>query len=504
MSDGNVSERDHPSGAAAGAADHVDVLVVGAGISGVGAAYHLQTQSPGKTFRIVETQADFGGTWRTHKYPGVRSDSDLHTFGYRFKAWRGPPIATAEEILAYMGEVIDENDIARHIRYRTRVLTADWSEADCAWSVEMEDVDTGQRSRLTAGFLWMCQGYYRHSEGYTPEWPGMDDYRGRLVHPQTWPEDLDYAGKRIVVIGSGATAATLIPALAEAAGHVTMLQRSPTYFTPGRNRNELAETLRELEIDPAWTHEIVRRAMLKTGAQMTKRALEQPAEVREELLGVLRGLLGEEYVAEHFTPRYDPWRQRIAFVPNGDFFQAVKAGKAGVVTDEIDRFVAEGIRLKSGKVLEADIIITATGFNLNVLGDIAFSVDGQPVDLSQSVTYRGMMFTGLPNLAWVFGYFRASWTLRADLMGDFVTRLLHYMDEKGLRRVEPALRPEDADMKLGPWIDETEFNPGYLMRGVHLMPKAGDKPEWRHTQDYWSEKDLLPNLDLDDPIFRYR
>jgi cation diffusion facilitator CzcD-associated flavoprotein CzcO len=214
--------------------------------------------------------------------------------------------------------------------------------------------------------------------------------------------------------------------------------------------------------------------------------------------------MGEDYVAEHFTPRYAPWRQRIAFVPNGDFFQAVKAGKAGVVTDEIDRFVPEGIRLKSGKVLEADIIITATGFNLNVLGDIAFSVDGRPVDLSQSVTYRGMMFTGLPNLAWVFGYFRASWTLRADIMGDFVTRLLKHMDDKGLRRVEPALRPEDADIKLGPWIDPEDFNPGYMMRGVHLMPKAGDKPEWRHTQDYWSEKDVLPVLDLEDPVFRYR
>ena len=504
MSDGNLSERTRDGSEPAGDAHQFDVLIVGAGISGIGAAWHLQTQAPGKTFCIVEALTDFGGTWRTHRYPGVRSDSDLHTFGYRFKAWRGPPIATGEEILAYMGEVIDENDIARHIQYRTRVLTADWSETDCRWVVDLEDVETGARRRVTAGFLWMCQGYYRHSEGYTPEWPGMDDFHGRLVHPQTWPEDLDYAGKRIIVIGSGATAATLIPALAETAGHVTMLQRSPTYFTPGRNRNELAETLRELEIDPDWTHEIVRRAMLKTGAQMTKRALEEPDLVREELLGVLRGLMGEDYVAEHFTPRYAPWRQRIAFVPNGDFFQAVKAGKAGVVTDEIDRFVPEGVRLKSGKVLEADIIITATGFNLNVLGDIAFSVDGRPVDLSQSVTYRGMMFTGLPNLAWVFGYFRASWTLRADIMGDFVTRLLKHMDDKGLRRVEPALRPEDADMQLGPWIDPEDFNPGYMMRGVHLMPKAGDKPEWRHTQDYWSEKDVLPVLDLEDPVFQYR
>ncbi|HEY9236748.1 MULTISPECIES: flavin-containing monooxygenase [Phenylobacterium] len=482
---------------------HFDVLIVGAGIAGVGAAYHLQTQDPGRTFKVLEAQAGFGGTWRTHKYPGVRSDSDLHTFGYRFKPWQGAPIATGQEILSYMAEVIEENDLARHIQYQTHIQSARWSSQDGLWHVEARRLDTGVTEHYSANFLWMCQGYYRHTEGYTPEWPGMADFKGRIVHPQTWPEDLDWRGKRIVVIGSGATAATLIPALADEAAHVTMLQRSPTYFTPGRNRNELAETLRELDIDPDWTHEIVRRSILLNSAKLGKRREENPELVREELLGVLRKLLGDEYVAKHFTPSYAVWRQRICFVPNGDFFESIKAGKASVVTDTIDRFTEAGIQLSSGETLDADIIVTATGFNLNVLGDIQFSIDNEPLDLSKTVTYRGMMFTGVPNLIWVFGYFRASWTLRADLIGDFVPRLLKHMDAKGSRSVTVALRPEDQEMPLGDWIDQENFNPGYLMRGMHLMPRSGAKREWRHTQDYWSEKDEFPLIDLDDRAFVY-
>ncbi|WP_374348811.1 flavin-containing monooxygenase [Phenylobacterium sp.] len=482
---------------------HYDVIIVGAGISGVGAAYHMQDQAPGKTFRVLEAQSDFGGTWRTHRYPGVRSDSDLYTFGYRFKPWSGTPIATAPEILAYMSEVIAENDLARHIEYGVTVVSAKWSTVECVWTLEVEDVASHQRKTLTAGFLWMCQGYYRHNAGYVPDWPGMPDFNGRIVHPQNWPEDLDYAGKRMIVIGSGATAATLVPAIVNEAEHVTMLQRSPTYFTTGRNRNDLAETLRDLDIDPHWTHEIVRRSVLREGALRTRRALEQPAQVREEILGALNGLLGEEEVQKNFTPRYDPWRQRIAFIPDADFFDAIKSGKASVITDEIDTFVPEGIRLKSGEILEADIVVTATGFELNVLGDIDFFIDNASLDLSESVTYRGMMFTGVPNLVWVFGYFRASWTLRADLIGDFVPRLLHHMDAIGVRRVEPRLRDIDADMALSPWIDPADFNPGYLTRGLHLMPKSGSKREWRHTQDYWSEKDEFPAIDLADPIFAY-
>jgi len=488
---------------AASGAEHFDVLIVGAGISGVGAAYHLKHQLPGKSFVVLETLESFGGTWLTHKYPGIRSDSDLYTFGYRFKPWVGPPIATAEEILRYVGEVIDENDLGRHIRYRHRITTASWSSRDNLWTIEAERLDTGEAVAFTCNFLWMCQGYYRHSEGYTPDWPGMADFKGRIVHPQTWPDDIDLSGKKVIVIGSGATAATLTPAIADTCAHVTLLQRSPTYFVPGRNANELADTLRKLKIDESWIHEIVRRKQLHDQAEFTRRSFEEPEAVRAELLAGVSAFVGPEITAKHFTPSYRPWRQRIAFVPDGDIFQCVNRGKASVVTDHIDRFTEKGVRLQSGEELEADIIITATGFNLNVLGDIAFTVDGKPLNFSETVTYRGMMFTGVPNLVWVFGYFRASWTLRADLVADFVCRLLKHMDAKGARKVEVALRPEDKDMKLLPWIDPENFNPGYLMRGMHLLPRRGDKPEWQHSQDYWTEKDELPLIDLDDAAFVY-
>ena len=489
---------------AAEAIEHVDVLIVGAGISGVGGAYHLTRQCPGKSFVVLEALDDFGGTWLTHRYPGIRSDSDLYTFGYRFKPWTGAPIATGEEILNYMHEVITENGLDRHIRYGHKITSAHWSSKDNVWTIEAVRKDTGKTVRLTASFLWMCQGYYRHSEGYTPQWDGMEAFKGQIVHPQTWPEDLAYAGKRVVVIGSGATAATLVPAIAADCAHVTLLQRSPTYFIPGRNENELADTLRELEVNEDWIHEIVRRKVLHDQAVFTRRAVEEPDVVKQELLAGVRAILGPDYdVEKHFTPRYRPWRQRIAFVPDGDLFQGLAAGKASVVTDEIERFVPEGILLKSGQVLEADIIITATGFNLNVLGDIDFSIDDKPLVFSDTVTYRGMMFTGVPNMVWVFGYFRASWTLRADLIADFVCRLLNHMQAKGVQRVTPALRPQDQDMPLMPWMDPENFNPGYLMRGMHLLPKRGDKPEWQHTQDYWLEKDELPAIDLDDPAFVY-
>lgn len=483
--------------------EHRDVVIVGAGISGVGAAWHLRQQCPDRDFLVLESLEGFGGTWLTHKYPGIRSDSDLYTFGYRFKPWVGPPIATAAEILSYMGEVIEENDLARHIRYRQRISAASWSSAKAMWTLEIEDLEGGEFRVVTCNFLWMCQGYYRQSVGHTPDWAGMSDFKGRIVHPQTWPQDIDLKGKKVVVIGSGATAATLVPAIADACAHVTVLQRSPTYFIPGRNANDLADTLRELQIDEAWIHEIVRRKILHDQDAFTRRSFEEPEAVKNELLAGVAAFVGDEVVAQHFTPRYRPWRQRIAFVPDGDIFQAVGAGKASIVTDEIDRFVEGGILLKSGQTLEADIVVTATGFDLNVLGDIAFTIDGRALDFAKTVTYRGMMFTGVPNLVWVFGYFRASWTLRADLIGDFVCRLLNHMKAKGARTVEVALRPEDSDMPLKPWMDPENFNPGYLMRGMHLLPQSGDKPEWQHSQDYWREKDQLPLIDLDDAAFRY-
>ncbi len=485
--------------------EHFNVLIVGAGISGVGGAYHLARQCPDKSFVVLESQDGFGGTWRTHKYPGIRSDSDLYTFGYRFKPWMGKPIATAEEILSYMGEVIDENGLAQHIRYRHSIESVSWSSEDRMWTIEGARNDTGEAFRFTANFLWMCQGYYRHTEGYTPQWKGMDRYQGQLVHPQTWPEDLDLTGKRVVVIGSGATAATLVPAIAGKCAHVTMLQRSPTYFITGRNANELADQLRALDIPSEWTHEIVRRKILHDQAVFTRRCFEEPETVRKELLAGVRAFLGPDYdIEKHFTPKYLPWRQRVAFIPDGDLFKGIRDGLASVVTDEIETFTEKGIQLASGDVLEADVIVSATGFNLNVLGDIAFSIDGKPLDFAQSTTWRGTMFTGIPNMCWVFGYFRASWTLRADLIGDFVCRLLKHMDDKHASVVVPALRPQDQGMKMQAWMDEENFNPGYLMRGMHLLPKQGDRMPWRHTQDYWSEKDELPAADLDDGSLVYK
>ncbi len=490
---------------AASTTEHFDVLIVGAGISGVGGAYHLKTQCPGTSYVVLEGLENFGGTWWMHRYPGIRSDSDLYTFGYRFKPWVGAPIASAEEILKYMGEVIEENDLDRHIRYGHKITAATWSTEDRRWTVEGIRSDTNQPVRFTCNFLWMCQGYYRHSEGYTPEWEGMETFKGKIVHPQTWPDDLVYKDKKVIVIGSGATAATLVPAIAGDTAHTTLLQRSPTYFIPGRNENELANTLRELQIDETWIHEIVRRKVLFDQAAFTKLAVEQPEAVKAELLAGVRAFVGPDFdIEKHFTPKYRPWRQRIAFVPDGDLFQGVVSGKASVVTDEIERFTEKGILLKSGQELEADIIVTATGFNLSVLGDIAFTIDGKPLNFADTVTYRGMMFTGVPNMIWVFGYFRASWTLRADLIGDFVARLLNHMKAKGATMITPTLRAEDKDMPLSDWMDPENFNPGYLMRGMHLLPKKGDKPEWQHTQDYWAEKDVFPTIDLDDAAFQYR
>ena len=487
------------------APEHYDVVIVGAGISGIGGAYFLGQQCPDKRFVILEAEESFGGTWWTHRSPGIRSDSDLHTFGYSFKPWIGPPIATAEEILAYMGDVIEENDLDQYIRYGHKILKADWSYADSLWTVEAIRGATGETVRFTCNFLWMCQGYYRHNEGYTPDWEGMDDYKGIIAHPENWPTDLDYDDKEVLVIGSGATAATVIPAMAATAKHVTMLQRSPTYFRPGRNAIEITETLRELQVDDDVIHDITRRKIMFDQAAFTDMCFDNPEAVTKDLLAPVRELLGPDYDADkHFTPSYLPWRQRIAFVPDGDLFQGIKSGKASVVTDHIDHFTEKGILLQSGEELEADIVVTATGFNMNMMGDIAFSIDGKPLDFHDTVNYRGMMFTGVPNLAWVFGYFRASWTLRSELIAEFVCRLLNHMDESGAKSVAPELRAQDKDMPLLEWMEEDNFNPNYLKRAMSILPKRGDKREWQHTQDYWREKNEFPEIDLDGETFVYR
>lgn len=484
---------------------HFDVLIAGAGISGIGSAYHLQQQCPGRTYAILEMKDTFGGTWETHKYPGVRSDSDLYTFGYRFKPWVGAPIASGQAILDYMGEVIVENGIEGHIRYGHRIEKCSYSRDTDLWTVEARKTATGETVVFTCNFLWMCQGYYDHEKPYIPDWQGLEDYKGDFVHAQLWDPEYDYSGKRVLVIGSGATAATVIPQFAEKAAHVTMLQRSPTYFYCSENKNELADRLREVGVDEPTVHRVVRQQIMYDQDQLTRRCQTEPDAVFEDLKELVRVFTGDpDFPFEpHFTPKYRVWQQRLAFCPEGDIFRAAKAGKLTVVTDTIDRFTANGVHTASGEEIEADLIVAATGFRLSVMGDIPFEVDGAPVNWHDTVTYRGMMFTGVPNMAWVMGYFRASWTLRVDMMGDFICNLLNHMAQIGAKRVEVALRPEDEEMELHPWIEADNFNPGYLMRGLDQLPRRGDKPEWRHNQDYWAERDEIPVIDCAGTEFVY-
>lgn len=489
-------------------AAHFDVLIVGAGISGVGSAYHLQEQCPWASYAILEMKDTFGGTWDTHKYPGVRSDSDLYTFGYRFKPWVGAPIASADEILKYMGEVIEENGIGDHIFYGHRITDCSYSRDDDLWTVEATRLEDGAELRFTCNFLWMCQGYYDHEKPYIPpEWSekGLSDYKGDFFHAMQWDPDYDYSGKRVLVIGSGATAATVVPAFAEKAAHVTMLQRSPTYFFCSENKNELADRLREIGVDEPTVHRIVRQQIMFDQDLMTRRCQEEPDVVFEELKELVRAFTETpDFEFEpHFTPKYRVWQQRLAFCPEGDVFRAAVAGKLTVVTDTIERFTEKGVRVSSGEEIEADLIVACTGFNLLVMGGIPFSVDGKPVDWSETVTYRGAMHTGVPNMVWVMGYFRASWTLRVDMMGDFVCTMLNHMRDKGVSEVEVAFRPQDQGMEILPWIESDNFNPGYLMRGIDKMPRRGAKSEWRHNQDYWAERDAFPLIDFDGPEFVY-
>lgn len=483
--------------------DVLDVLIVGAGISGISSAYHLTRHRPDDSFLVLDAYESYGGTWHLHRYPGARSDSDLFTFGFGFKPWVGNPIATREQILSYLGEVIDENGLEERTRYGKKVTAATWSSETNEWFVSVTDVASGETTGLRTRFLWMCQGYYDHTKGYTPPWKGLESYTGMLVHPQHWPEDLDVTGKEVIVIGSGATAATLVPALTETARHVTMLQRTPTFFSAGRNADELANALRNLEIPQEWIHEIMRRKVVRDRAELIEKAKAHPEALRGFLMNEVRQLVGPDVdVDKHFNPPYRPMQQRIAFVPDGDLFTAIREKRASVVTDHIDTFTGHGIRLKSGDELTADIIITATGFNLAALGGVQFEVDGEPVAFSDTVTYRGMMFTGMPNLVWIFGYSYHSWTLRAELIGQFVCHLLGHMERTGARRVVPELPEELAPSALA-WGDPEEFNAGYLMRNLALMPKFADGEDWRHSQDYEYELKALPEIDLASAPLRF-
>ena len=483
----------------------IDFLIIGAGISGLGAACHLRQRVPDRSCCVLEAMPGFGGTWWTHRYPGARSDSDLFTYGYGFKPWTGRAIATADEIRAYLNEVIAENDLARHIRYGHQVHSAAWSSDTKRWTLDVRCEGAEEVQTFTTGLLWVCAGYYDHDQGHTPQWPTLKDFQGQVVHPQHWPADLSCADQRVVVIGSGATAATLVPSLAAQAAHVTMLQRSPTFFSAEPWEHPLAAQLRPLDLPDAWFHEIMRRAFVARSDEVIRLSFEQPDALRALLIDEVRARLPEGYdLDRHFNPRYRPWQQRIAKVPDGDLFQAIRSGRASVVTDVIERFDARGIQLASGERLEADIIVTATGFNLKLFGGIRFEVDGAPVDWRERVTYRGMMIEGVPNMAYTQGYFRSSWTLRSDLVCDWVCRLITHMREQGHAMVTPTVPDADAAMPRRPWSDADNFNAGYVMRAQSSLFGQGDRPPWRHGLEYAEERVMLPGASLQDEALVYR
>ncbi|MGB3071294.1 MAG: NAD(P)/FAD-dependent oxidoreductase [Ottowia sp.] len=499
------TETSHEATGSPGPAEHFDTIIIGAGISGIGAASHLRHEHPGRSLLVLDAMDGFGGTWWTHRYPGARSDSDLYTYAYAFKPWRGNSIATADEIRAYLGEVIEENGLAPHIRYGHQIKAARWSSQDQRWTLTATRTGSGETKTFTASFLWMCAGYYDHEKGYTPQWSGMEDFKGKIVHPQHWPQDLDYTGKRVVVIGSGATAATLIPSLADAVEHVTMLQRSPTFFSSEPRAHPLEAPLRALKLPEDWMHEIMRRAHTAKGAEVIRMSFEQPEDLRTFLVEQARAQLPEGFdVARHFNPAYRPWQQRVAVIPDGDLFAAIRSGKASVVTDTIECFDATGIRLCSGEHLDAGIIVTATGFNMKTFGGVPFQVDGEPVDFTRRVTYRGVMIEGVPNMAYTQGYFRSSWTLRSDMVSEMVCRLIAHMRKQGHAVVQPTLRPEDGDMPQLTWMDPTNFNAGYVMRAQDQLFRQGDRDPWQHCLEYMKERTVLPRVQLDEEALVYR
>ncbi|CAB5716071.1 FAD-containing monooxygenase EthA [Delftia tsuruhatensis] len=486
-------------------AEHFDFLIVGAGISGIGAASHLRQRFADASLAVLEAMEGVGGTWWTHRYPGARSDSDLFTYGYGFKPWRGRAIATAGEIRDYLEQVVEENGLAPLIRHGHKVQAAHWSNEDRCWTLQVSRAGSQEVQTFTTSFLWLCAGYYDHGQGYTPAWPTLKDFRGQVVHPQHWPQDLDCAGKRVVVIGSGATAATLIPSLADGVAHVTMLQRSPTFFATEPWEHPLEAQLRPLDLPEEWFHEILRRAFIAKTDAVVRMSFSYPEELRALLIGEARARLPEGFdVDRHFNPRYRPWQQRIANVPDGDLFQAIRSGKASVVTDTIERFDEHGIQLTGGERLDADIIVTATGFHMKLFGGIPFSVDGAPVDWRERVTYRGMMIEGIPNMAYTQGYFRSSWTLRSDLVCDWVCRLIAHMREQGHRVVQPTVPGADAGMQRLPWVDGDNFNAGYVMRAQAAMYGQGDRHPWRHDLEHAEERVALPAASPQDEALAYR
>jgi cation diffusion facilitator CzcD-associated flavoprotein CzcO len=466
--------------------DHVDVLIVGAGLSGIGAASRLRTECPGRTFAILEARGAIGGTWDLFRYPGVRSDSDMFTLSYRFRPWTGQrSIADGASIRRYIEDTAREYRVTDAIRFHHRVLSAEWSSQDARWSVTAERTDTGETVQLTCSWLSVCAGYYRYDEGFRPRFEGEEDFRGQIVHPQHWPEDLDYDGKRVVVIGSGATAVTLVPSLTDRAAHVTMLQRTPSYIVSLPGEDPLAAALRG-KLSPTATYRAVRAKNLVLSTLMYQFARRRPQAMKALVRkGQTRVLPPGFDVDTHFAPPYDPWDQRLCLVPDGDLFKALRSGKADIVTGTIARFTGTGVQLTSGEEIPADVIVTATGLNVQPLGGMSLVVDGEKVDLAGRVSYKGMMFTGVPNLDMVFGYTNASWTLKADLINRYMCRLLNHLDEHGYVSATPVAPPEGG---VAPFVDLTS---GYIQRSVDRLPRQGARSPWRVHQNYFLDRLLM-------------
>lgn len=475
-----------------------DVIIIGAGLSGIGAAVHLRRKVPGKSVAILEARASIGGTWDLFRYPGIRSDSDMHTLGYEFKPWPlKHSIASGEEIRRYISEAAQDFGVVDQIRLHHRVEAADWDGTARKWRLKVS-IRGASPVEMSCRFLHVCAGYYRYDEGFTPDFPGLEKYRGIVVHPQHWPARLDYRGKRVVIIGSGATAVTLVPELARLAGHVTMLQRSPGYVI-SRPRTDAISTWVRAILPSAigyrimrWKHRFEQRWLFQT-------ARRHPERVRRQLIrGVAKALGNPEYAHKHFAPGYNPWDERLCLVPDNDLFDAIRSGRASVETDHIARFEENGIRVKSGKLLPADIVVTATGLHLNFAGGLPISIDGKPVRMAEHVTYRSCMLDGVPNLAFAFGYTNSSFTLRTDLVADFVCRVLAYMDRQGFASVTPVA---PADLRRKPWFED--FQPGYIKRALQTLPRQGDAPLWRNSQDYEADRRLFATIPPSDTSLAY-
>jgi cation diffusion facilitator CzcD-associated flavoprotein CzcO len=484
------------------AAEHFDVLIMGAGLSGIGAGHYLQKLCPGKSYVILEQRERIGGTWDLFRYPGIRSDSDMLTMGYSFRPWTHPKaISPGDAIREYITATARDEGIDRHIRFRHQITRASWSSQDARWTVGA--VRKGEDGReepvtLTCNFLFSCAGYYRYSAGYAPEFPSANRFCGKIIHPQKWPENLDYTGKRVVIIGSGATAVTLVPAMARTAGHVTMLQRSPTYIISAPEQDKIANWLRRV-LPAMWAYRLSRWKNVGFMIYLYQLCRRFPNFVKKGLLKRVRESLGPDFDVEtHFSPRYNPWTQRLCLVPDADLFEAIKANRATVITDQIETFTEKGILLKSGKELEADIIITATGLVMQAFGGIELSVDGERVEPSKCLAYKGVMLSGVPNLASVFGYINASWTLKADLICNYVCRLLNVMDRKGVRQVTPRCGDETP---VAPFVQN--FTPGYIERALASWPKQGSKAPWRVYQNYVRDTIALKWKAIDDGALEF-